>query len=83
MTARSPLAPRAGYESLRTYSPGMDAECAIDLGDNTNLWGASPAAARALGAAIGAGVTRYPSRGMAHRSSAPSRSGTTSHPTWW
>ena len=62
MTARSPLAPRAGYESLRTYSPGMDAECAIDLGDNTNLWGASPAAARALGAAIGAGVTRYPSR---------------------
>lgn len=62
MTPHPPLAPRAGYESLRAYSPGVDSSCAIDLSDNTNLWGTSPAAEQALRELSLARVTRYPSR---------------------
>ena len=34
--------------------------CAVDLSDNTNLWGAPPAAVRALGTAPVAALSRYP-----------------------
>ena len=56
----SPLQPRPGYELLRTYSPGTDAPCRIDLSDNTNRWGMPPAAAAALRELDPAMLTRYP-----------------------
>lgn len=57
----APLTPRAGYELLRTYSPGAEVPCAIDLSDNTNRWGMPPAAASALRALDPGSLTRYPS----------------------
>lgn len=41
------------------YEPGPAA--AVDLGDNTNLWGAPPAARAALAAASTPAISRYPS----------------------
>jgi histidinol-phosphate aminotransferase len=38
---------REGMGALPLYSPDL-AACAVDLSDNTNLWGAPPAALRAL-----------------------------------
>ena len=53
----SSLAPvRAALRDLRAYSP--DADCAIDLSDNTNLWGSPPAAMRTLAAM--SSIARYP-----------------------
>lgn len=52
---------REAVRALPLYDPDAAAECAIDLSDNTNLWGAAPAALRALGAAPPASVSRYPS----------------------
>ncbi|MBA3891163.1 MAG: histidinol-phosphate aminotransferase family protein [Gemmatimonadaceae bacterium] len=46
---------------LRTYSPGAEVECRIDLSDNTNRWGIPPAAAAALRNLDPAALTRYPS----------------------
>ena len=57
-TARS-LA-RAEVRALPLYSPDL-AECAVDVSDNTNLWGPPPAAQRALVAAPDAAISRYPS----------------------
>ena len=37
---------RPDVRSLPLYAPDV-ADCAIDLSDNTNLWGLSPAARRA------------------------------------
>lgn len=62
MTQRATLHPRSGYDSLRTYAPGNDVPCAVDLSDNTNLWGVPPAAASALAGTAPAEYTRYPSR---------------------
>lgn len=62
MSTRQPLTPRAGYESLRVYAPGDERPCAIDLSDNTNLWGMPPAAAEALRRFPIEQATRYPSR---------------------
>lgn len=56
-----PLRPRDGYELLRTYSPGAELPCRIDLSDNTNRWGMPPAAAAALRSIDPAELTRYPS----------------------
>ncbi|HEU5209321.1 MAG TPA: histidinol dehydrogenase [Longimicrobiales bacterium] len=50
---------RAEYRALTTYDPGRE-PCAIDLSDNTNLWGPNPAAARAVRTAADAALTRYP-----------------------
>ena len=50
---------RASLRAVPLYSPGVES-CAIDLSDNTNLWGAPPAALRALREAPGESVTRYP-----------------------
>jgi histidinol-phosphate aminotransferase len=50
---------RDGYREIALYSPPRG-RVEIDLSDNTNLWGAPPAALRAL-ASIGQDeVTRYP-----------------------
>ncbi|MEO7457874.1 MAG: histidinol-phosphate transaminase [Gemmatimonadaceae bacterium] len=46
-------------QSLPLYAPDAVA-CAIDLSDNTNLWGAPPAALRALGELPAAALSRYP-----------------------
>ncbi len=52
--------PRPDYELLTRYRPNR-APVAVDLSDNTNLWGPHPAADRALRDIAESGVTRYPS----------------------
>jgi histidinol-phosphate aminotransferase len=49
---------RAAYRDIPLYSPDKT-PAAVDLRDNTNLWGVPPAAARAIADAAVA-VTRYP-----------------------
>lgn len=51
---------RAAYRGISLYAPNR-APAAIDLSDNTNLWGVPPAAMRAISNATTASVTRYPS----------------------
>ena len=51
---------RAEVRALPVYAPDV-AECTIDVSDNTNLWGAPPAALRAMADAPVAATTRYPS----------------------
>ena len=59
MTTSLELA-RAAYRDVSLYS--VDASpCAVDLSDNTNLWGSPPAARRVMSAFADAGFTRYPS----------------------
>jgi histidinol-phosphate aminotransferase len=53
-----PLA-RASYRDIALYSPPRG-RVDIDLSDNTNLWGAPPAALRALATIGPEEVTRYP-----------------------
>lgn len=50
---------RAGVRDLALYAPD-DAACAVDLSDNTNLWGPPPAAVRAVREATDAAFSRYP-----------------------
>lgn len=50
---------RAAYRDLALYDPGRR-PVAVDLSDNTNLFGAPPAAARALAEVQGDAITRYP-----------------------
>ena len=51
---------RQEVRALPLYAPDA-AACAVDVSDNTNLWGTSPAVRRALGDAPGSALTRYPS----------------------
>ena len=51
---------REGMGALPVYAPDA-VQCAVDLSDNTNLWGAPPAAVRALREAPVAALSRYPS----------------------
>ncbi|HEY0972808.1 MAG TPA: histidinol-phosphate transaminase [Gemmatimonadales bacterium] len=51
---------RATYSTITLYAPDRT-PCAVDLSDNTNLWGVPPHAARVLRDAAAAAVTRYPS----------------------
>jgi histidinol-phosphate aminotransferase len=51
---------RHDVRALPLYSPDAG-ECAIDVSDNTNLWGTSPAARRALAQAPDSALSRYPS----------------------
>ena len=51
---------RDDYRGIVLYAPNR-APCAVDLSDNTNLWGVPPAAAAAVRDAAAATVTRYPS----------------------
>ncbi len=57
---RPPPPLRPDYATLRTYDPGR-APCAIDLSDNTNLFGPAPGVLAALAALEPAQLTRYPS----------------------
>ena len=57
--ARTVIAARATIRELSLYDPKR-APCALDLSDNTNRWGAAPAAARALHEAETETITRYP-----------------------
>ncbi len=50
---------RDTYRSISLYAPNR-APAAIDLSDNTNLWGVPPAALRAIADAALSTVTRYP-----------------------
>ena len=60
MTTRSALElARASYRDIALYAVDRT-PCAIDLSDNTNLWGVPPAAARAVHEAASATLTRYP-----------------------
>jgi histidinol-phosphate aminotransferase len=62
LDAPSPLfeLARPDVRALPLYAPDV-AECAIDVSDNTNLWGTSPAARRVLRDPAVASITRYPS----------------------
>lgn len=60
MTPRTALElARASYRAISLYAPDRT-PCAVDLSDNTNLWGVPPAAQRAVQEAAGAALTRYP-----------------------
>jgi histidinol-phosphate aminotransferase len=50
---------RESYRGIALYSTPRG-RCSVDLSDNTNLWGAPPAALRALASLKGEDVTRYP-----------------------
>jgi histidinol-phosphate aminotransferase len=51
---------RAEVRGAPLYAPGV-ADCAIDVSDNTNLWGSPPAARRALAGTPSSALARYPS----------------------
>ncbi len=51
---------RDTVRTLPLYAPDL-AECAVDVSDNTNLWGAPPAVRHALDTAPSATLSRYPS----------------------
>jgi histidinol-phosphate aminotransferase len=59
MSSASGLIGRESYAGISLYAPDRR-PCAIDLSDNTNLWGAPPSAASALQEMTGASMTRYP-----------------------
>ena len=59
MSNASGLLGRESYAGISLYAPDRR-PCAIDLSDNTNLWGAPPSAARALREVASAPMTRYP-----------------------
>ena len=52
--------PREDYRPLRPYDPGRT-PVALDLSDNTNLWGPHPAALEVARLAPSEALTRYPS----------------------
>jgi histidinol-phosphate aminotransferase len=51
---------RASFREVSAYDPEIQ-PCRIDLSDNTNLWGAPPAARSAVELTDSATLTRYPS----------------------
>lgn len=57
--AATPPAPRASLAAISLYAPDTT-PCAIDLSDNTNLWGVPPAAARAIAETPADAASRYP-----------------------
>jgi histidinol-phosphate aminotransferase len=52
--------PRATVRGLPLYAPDV-AACTVDVSENVNLWGSSPASLRALANAPAERVNRYPS----------------------
>lgn len=64
MTTSLELA-RAVYRDVSLYTVDPS-PCDIDLSDNTNLWGAPPAATQALRDLADGGFTRYPSAYASH-----------------
>lgn len=59
MTA-SPELTRTAYRNVPLYTT-ESVPCDVDLSDNTNLWGAPPAAQQAMRELADGGFTRYPS----------------------
>ena len=59
MSASQPLLARAAFRDVVAYR-GEAATCDVDLSDNTNLWGAPPAALRAVHESAAAALSRYP-----------------------
>jgi histidinol-phosphate aminotransferase len=59
---------RAGVSQVPLYDPEAD-RCAIDVSDNTNLWGAPPRAVEAI-RQFAPAVARYPSAYSSHLKSA-------------
>lgn len=59
-TKAPPPAARAAYREVVLYDPGRR-PCAVDLSDNTSLFGVPPSAARALLSMPAERITRYPS----------------------
>jgi histidinol-phosphate aminotransferase len=59
MTA-SPEIARAAYRDVPLYTT-ESIPCDVDLSDNTNMWGAPPAAQQAMRELTDGGFTRYPS----------------------
>ena len=57
--ASRPVRLRPAYRHVTVYDPGRS-PCALDLSDNTNLFGANPAAVAAVRSAGDAVLTRYP-----------------------
>lgn len=55
----STLQSRESYAGITLYAPDRR-PCAIDLSDNTNLWGAPPSAERVVHDAVAPALTRYP-----------------------
>ena len=55
-----PRFPRPDYAALSPYDPGRS-PVALDLSDNTNLWGPHPAAFEIVRAASHQALSRYPS----------------------
>lgn len=51
---------RTGYADIPIYAGAHDGRCDVDLSDNTNQWGAPPAASRALAGFDPARAARYP-----------------------
>lgn len=51
--------PRPGVAALRAYAPD-DTPCAVDLSDNTNLWGPPPSATALLRELPSSAMARYP-----------------------
>jgi histidinol-phosphate aminotransferase len=51
---------RTAYDQVALYDPKRE-PVALDLSDNTNLWGVPPAAARTIREFAGSTITRYPS----------------------
>lgn len=60
MTAPVSALARSEVVALPLYAPDV-AECAVDVSDNTNLWGMPPAARAAIAALDPAALSRYPS----------------------
>jgi histidinol-phosphate aminotransferase len=56
----APVRLRTAYQSLELYDPGR-LPCAIDLSDNTNLFGPAPAVRRSIAETADDRITRYPS----------------------
>ena len=56
----TPVQLRAAYDSLELYDPGRT-PCAVDLSDNTNVFGPAPSVRAAIEACADARITRYPS----------------------
>lgn len=59
MSASQPVLARAAFRDVVAYR-GEAATCDVDLSDNTNLWGAPPAALRAVHESAAAALSRYP-----------------------
>jgi histidinol-phosphate aminotransferase len=72
LEARAKLPVRDAYRDIQPYAGSGDTRAAVDLSDNTNLWGAPPAAVRALIEGISL-APRYPTVYARERVSALAR----------